>query len=32
MIHFVGAGGVKLAGVEMMVMTFDQIRFGQVFR
>ena len=24
-IAFLGAGGAKLAGVEMMVMTFDQI-------
>lgn len=29
---FVGAGGAKLAGVEMMVTTFDQIGFGQSFR
>lgn len=29
---FVGAGGAKLAGVEMMVATFDQIGFGQGFR
>lgn len=29
---FVGAGGAKLVGVEMMVMTFDQIGFGQWFR
>ena len=29
---FVGAGGAKLAGVEMMVATFDQIGFGQAFR
>lgn len=29
---FVGAGGAKLAGVEMMVITFDQIGFGQGLR
>ncbi|MDM7931552.1 DoxX family protein [Tabrizicola sp.] len=29
---FFGAGGAKLAGVEMMVATFDQIGFGQGFR
>jgi hypothetical protein len=29
---FVGAGGAKLAGVVMMVATFDQIGFGQGFR
>lgn len=29
---FVGAGGAKLAGVEMMVGTFDAIGFGQWFR
>ncbi len=29
---FVGAGGAKIAGVEMMVTTFDQIGFGQGFR
>lgn len=29
---FIGAGGAKLAGVEMMVATFDQIGFGQGFR
>jgi putative oxidoreductase len=29
---FVGAGGGKLVGVEMMVMTFDQIGFGQWLR
>ena len=29
---FVGAGGAKLAGVEMMVATFDQIGFGQSLR
>jgi len=29
---FVGAGGEKLVGVEMMVMTFDQIGFGQWLR
>jgi len=29
---FVGAGGAKLAGIEMMVATFDQIGFGQGFR
>ena len=27
-IAFLGAGGSKLAGVEMMVMTFDQIGLG----
>jgi len=31
-IAFLGAGGVKLAGVDMMVMTFDQIGWGQGFR
>lgn len=29
---FVGAGGAKLAGVEAMVATFEQIGFGQGFR
>lgn len=29
---FVGAGGAKIAGVEMMVATFEQIGFGQAFR
>lgn len=29
---FLGAGGAKLAGVDMMVATFDQIGFGQGFR
>ncbi|WP_368344801.1 DoxX family protein [Pelagovum sp. HNIBRBA483] len=29
---FIGAGGAKLTGVEMMVTTFDQIGFGQGFR
>ena len=29
---FVGAGGAKLAGVEMMVGTFDAIGIGQWFR
>lgn len=29
---FIGAGGAKLAGVEMMVATFDQIGLGQGFR
>ena len=29
---FVAAGGAKLAGVEMMVATFDTIGFGQWFR
>ncbi|OAN77127.1 DoxX subfamily [Jannaschia sp. EhC01] len=29
---FVGAGGAKLVGVEMMVATFDQIGFGQGLR
>ena len=31
-ISFLGAGGAKLGGVEMMVMTFDQIGWGQGFR
>jgi putative oxidoreductase len=31
-IAFLGAGGSKLAGVEMMVMTFEQIGWGQGFR
>ncbi|MEN8892437.1 DoxX family protein [Planktotalea arctica] len=31
-IAFMGAGGVKLAGVEMMITTFDQIGFGQGLR
>ena len=31
-IAFVGAGGAKLAGIDMMVMTFDQIGWGQGFR
>ena len=31
-IAFLGAGGSKLAGVEMMVMTFDQIGWWQGFR
>ena len=31
-IAFLGAGGAKLGGVEMMVMTFDQIGWGQGFR
>ena len=31
-IAFVGAGGTKLAGIEMMVITFDQIGWGQGFR
>ncbi|WP_292294092.1 DoxX family protein [Marivita sp.] len=31
-VAFVGAGGAKLAGVAMMVTTFDQIGFGQAFR
>lgn len=31
-VAFVGAGGAKLVGVEMMVMTFDQIGFGQGLR
>ena len=31
-IAFVGAGGAKLVGVDMMVMTFDQIGWGQGFR
>ena len=29
---FVGAGGAKLMGVEMMVQTFDAIGWGQWFR
>lgn len=29
---FVGAGSAKLAGVDMMVTTFDQIGLGQGFR
>ncbi len=29
---FVGAGGAKLAGVEMMAATFDQIGLGQWLR
>jgi uncharacterized membrane protein YphA (DoxX/SURF4 family) len=29
---FIGAGGGKLVGVEMMIMTFDQIGFGQWLR
>ncbi|WP_375267493.1 DoxX family protein [Planktotalea sp.] len=29
---FVGAGGAKLAGVEMMVATYDAIGVGQWFR
>jgi putative oxidoreductase len=31
-IAFLGAGGSKLVGVDMMVMTFDQIGWGQGFR
>jgi len=31
-IAFLGAGGAKLAGVDMMVMTFDQIGWGQGYR
>ena len=31
-IAFVGAGGAKLAGIDMMVITFDQIGWGQGFR
>ena len=31
-IAFLGAGGAKLAGVDMMVMTFDQIGWRQGFR
>ena len=31
-IAFLSAGGAKLAGVEMMVMTFDQIGWWQGFR
>lgn len=29
---FIGAGGAKLVGVEMMFATFDQIGFGQWLR
>lgn len=29
---FIGAGGAKLVGVDMMVTTFDQIGLGQGFR
>jgi len=29
---FIGAGGGKLVGVEMMIITFDQIGFGQWLR
>lgn len=29
---FVGAGGAKIAGVDMLVATFDQIGFGPWFR
>ena len=29
---FVGAGGAKLAGISMMVDSFDAIGFGQGFR
>lgn len=29
---FIGAGGAKLVGVDMMVATFDQIGLGQGFR
>lgn len=29
---FVGAGGAKLGGIEMMTSTFDQIGFGQGLR
>ncbi len=29
---FIGAGGAKLAGVEMMVATYDTIGLGQWFR
>ena len=31
-IAFLGAGGAKLAGIDMMVITFDQIGWGQGFR
>jgi putative oxidoreductase len=31
-IAFMGAGGAKLAGIDMMVMTFDRIGWGQGFR
>lgn len=31
-VAFVGAGGAKLAGVDMMVATFETIGFGQWFR
>lgn len=31
-VAFVGAGGAKLAGVDMMVVTFETIGFGQWFR
>jgi hypothetical protein len=31
-IAFLGAGGAKLAGVDMMLMTFDLIGWGQGFR
>ena len=31
-IAFLGAGGAKLAGVDMMLMTFDLIGLGQGFR
>ena len=31
-IAFLGAGGAKLAGIDTMVMTFDQIGGGQGFR
>ncbi|MFK8035107.1 MAG: DoxX family protein [Hyphomicrobiales bacterium] len=31
-IAFVAAGGAKLAGVDMMVETFETIGFGQAFR
>jgi len=29
---FLGAGGAKLAGAEMMIASFDQLGFGQGFR
>lgn len=29
---FIGAGGAKLIGIDMMVATFDQIGLGQGFR
>lgn len=29
---FVGAGGAKIVGVDMMITTFDEIGFGQALR